>query len=171
MATPTGNTQVLGTTVHSDPRSAAKAEIGAQIKEVAAQDRAPGLRHRSAKSKMLDTAQFDRAHPQYHHRYINVKNVERLALRIEDGYVEVPRPAGKEPTADEYGRRLGDDLVLFRQPRANYEARIKDQEELTRARERAHVAEVEQIAALVTQQLRALGHSVDRPMAYNEATQ
>lgn len=168
-----GNTQVDGTVVHTDARLAAKAEINAQIADLNKQDKAPGLRSRSAKSQLLDTTKYDRAHPAWHHRFVNIKNPDKMSERLADGFVEVPRPDPKatSPSADAYGVRLGDDYVLMRQPRAYYQARVRQQDELTRARERAHVDEVQGVAEAVIRQLRGQGFKISRDhVVINEGT-
>jgi hypothetical protein len=155
-----GNTQVDGTTVHSDDLAARAAERDQIIAEVGQGDLTPGATVRAHKARMIDTAPFDKAHPEYHHRFVNVKNTDKATSRMIEGYVAVPMHDPKSPNPKHYGRRLGDELVLMRIPRAQYNARMAEIRRTTSSRERAHVDEVEAVADQVLHALRARGMNV-----------
>lgn len=149
----TSNTQVAGTTVHANAPLAASAEINQQSVQIEAQNTATGATPRARRAAMLDTTQFDKAHPQYHHRFVNIKNTDKTADRLFNGYVQVPIHDPAKPNPDHYGRRLGDELVLMRIPRAKYAELRAEIDERTRQRERAHVEDMSQTVNQVMEAL------------------
>lgn len=175
MREPQGNTQVDGTAVHTNPRAAARAEIEESIEKM---NNTPGVTQsgalpRTPKQRMLETTKFDKENPQFHHRFVNVKNADKLSDRMLEGYKQVPEPkAGEAAKKDEYGRRIGDELVLMRIPRAKYNERVARQALLTKRRERAHVEEMEGATEDALRMLRSKGINLQQSqILINEGTQ
>lgn len=151
-----GNTQVDGTVVHTNKAAEGLADMEAQMAALAAQE-PPGASSRGPKARMIDTKSYDAAHPGFHHRYINVKDPDRVSQRLMEGYVQVPIAKKDENNPDAYGRRLGDELVLMRKPRARFEERQAEIDALTASRERAHVDEVTAVTEQVLAQMAQRG--------------
>lgn len=80
----------------------------------------------SPKEQLLNADEAKKQNPDSHVRWLSLRNTEKLDARMEEGYAKIPESEG--------GRQLGDSMALFRIPRQLSDARIKRQEEATRAR-------------------------------------
>lgn len=78
------------------------------------------------KERLLDAEEAKKLNPDSHVRWLSLRNTEKLDSRKEEGYVKLAEEDG--------GRQLGDSMALFAIPRQLRDARVKRQEESTRAR-------------------------------------
>ena len=146
--TTNGNTQVDGTAVHTNNVAAKRAELEAEIKrlnELEAKT-VPGARPRTPRAMMLDASEQEAKDPDNYYRFVNLRDKERLATRVQDGFTKVPDSEG--------GKTLGDEYALMRQSQAKHREHLEQRDALTRHRESAHVREMENAAESVSKMLR-----------------
>ena len=76
--------------------------------------------------------------PEKHLRWVNIKDVNKVALRKTMGYERVSEADG--------GRVLGDEMALFVVPTAMHERAVKEQKEENVRRLSSHKTEMQQVA-------------------------
>lgn len=143
-----GNTQVDGSAIHKNPVSEAKADLRAaeeMLRQIEAKN-IPGAASRTPKSLMLDAGDVEAANPDYHYRFVSLRDPNRLQARLLEGYEIVPKEEG--------GRRLGDELALARVPRQVYEARVEREKQAAKERLEASQAEYDRLAESIARTLR-----------------
>lgn len=118
---------------------------------------APGL---EPKTRMLDVRSISEMNPDHHFRYVNVTDPEKVKLRRDRGYVPVSDEEAKEAGVS---ARHGNELVLMKVPRAEYNRRVEMLRALNQARLRAHKAEVAGAAEAIVRELRDK-HGIDIPL-------
>jgi hypothetical protein len=143
-----GNAQVDGTTVHKDTVAERRAALEAEIKRLNDLEAktVPGARPNTPRAQMLDFSAVEAKDPDHHYRVTNIKDPQRVATRIQDGYVKV--------SVEEGGRSLGDEMALMRTPVAKHLEQKQRTADLTAFRESAHVREMENAAESVSRMLR-----------------
>ena len=114
---------------------------------------------RTPRAAMLDARPIEKANPDKYYRYANTSNVEKMALRKEDGYTTVSAEDAKKHGVR---GRVGE-MVLVEQNMDKHKARIADQRARDKSRLTAHVSEVEAVAEAVVKQLRDV-HGLDVPI-------
>lgn len=143
-----GNKQADGTTVHSNTLSERKAELLAEmarLNELEAKS-VPGARVRTPRAQMLDASEQEAKDPDHHYRFVNIRDTQKVAAKIEDGY--------KKVAAEEGGRNLGDEFALMRIQKEKYLSQKRAVEERNKVRETAHIREMEGAAESVARLLR-----------------
>lgn len=142
------NVQVDGTVVHTNELNRRKAMLLAQLK--ALQDlenkTVPGAAPLTPRQRMLDFSEVEAKDPDHHYRIINIRDKDKAAMRIQEGFVRV--------SEDQGGRPLGDELALMKIPMAKYQERVRSQLDLARFRETAHVQEMTAVAESIAKQMR-----------------
>lgn len=160
-----GNVQVDGTTVHKNEISAKKAELEAEIKRLNELENksVPGARPRTPRAQMLDASDVEAKDPDNVYRFVNIRDSQKAAVRIEDGYKKVPTEEG--------GRTLGDEFALMRVSKERHAELKANVDKLTAFRESAHIREMENAAEGVARQLRDQhGLNIDPRHILNGAT-
>lgn len=144
----TGNTQVDGTTVHTDQRSAGKAEIEAQQAELKQIENKTvyGAPVRTPKQMLLDASDVQARYPDQRIRWVNIQDPQVAQARRNEGY--------RLLSAEEGGRAIGGELALMAIPRELYDARVKNQTRMNNERLDSHKTEVERIVTAVARELR-----------------
>ncbi len=144
----TGNTQVDGTTVHRNEVAAKKAELEAEIARLNNLEAksVPGARPRTPRAQMLDASDVEAKDPDNVYRFVNIRDPQKAAAKIEDGYKKVPTEEG--------GRTLGDEFALMRVSKERHAELKANVDKITAFRESAHVREMENAAESVARQLR-----------------
>lgn len=106
----------------------------------------PGASLLTPKQALLDARDVEKKNPQLRVRWVSLKNPEKLQSRQAEGYTAL--------TAEQGGKRLGDNLVLMGVPREQYEAKVKRQQQLNDQRLRQHKDEMAAVAEAVARELR-----------------
>lgn len=131
----------------SPSRGPTAAEIKAKLDRVEATTGQSGAIPRAPKEILLMPTDKERADTDHHYRFINTSDPGRVAARMQaEGYERVPESEG--------GRRIGESLQLFKQPREKHEERKRREAEINKSRESMHVREVEQAVEGVSRFLR-----------------
>lgn len=143
-----GNVKADGTVVHADATAAKKAELMAEIKRLTELENrtVAGAPVRTPKARMLDFGAVEKKDPDHHYRLVNIKDPEKVASRVEDGYVKVAESEG--------GRSLGGEFALMKQPVAQYHERKAREAQSNRDREGAAVRIMEQASESAARELR-----------------
>lgn len=95
---------------------------------------------------MMLASDLPEKHPDKHYRWVNVKDGQKAASRIMEGYERVAEGDG--------GRSLGGSLALFAIPREQYEARLERQQKLTIKQMDAHKSQMYRLAEGISRTLR-----------------
>lgn len=98
------------------------------------------------KQLMMNASDVEAKHPDLKLRWVNIKDPQKAAARMLQGY--------RRLTAEEGGRQLGDEAALFGIPRRQYDAMVEHNRQLHEARLSAHKTEVQNAAEAVARQLR-----------------
>lgn len=143
-----GNAQVDGTTVHKNELAEKKAALLAEMQRLNELEMKmlPGARPRTPRAQMLDASEVEAKDPDNHYRFVNLRDTQKAALKIEDGYTKVP--------VEEGGRNLGDEYALMRIPRKKHDEHREQIRQSNKMRETAHIREMENAAESVARQLR-----------------
>lgn len=143
-----GNAQVDGSAVHTNTLAERKAALIAEMKRLNDLEAksVPGARPRTPKAQMLDASELEAKDPDHHYRFVNVRDTQKVALKIEEGYKKVP--------VEEGGRTLGDEFTLMRIPVARHREIQDHIREQNKIRETAHVRGMESAAESVAKALR-----------------
>lgn len=98
------------------------------------------------KELMLDLSDLQKAHPDKHFRWVNIKAPGVADRRRLDGYLRLPESEG--------GRVIGDEVAVFVTSQRIHEHRLAQLKETNKARLSAHQADVERVAEYVVRELR-----------------
>lgn len=104
------------------------------------------------KQRLMDARDLQAQHPDKRIRWLNLRNPDKVAGRIAEGYVRI--------SGDDGGRHLGDDYATFAIPVAEYNRRIAENERLGKERLKAYKTEFERTAESVARVLRDK-HGID----------
>lgn len=106
----------------------------------------PGAPNRLPKEMMLDASDVQAKHPDLHLRFVNIKDTNKAAGRLAEGYRRLSNEEG--------GRHLGDELALFGVPREVVERKRKAQAERNTALLTQYKSEMEGAVEAVVRELR-----------------
>jgi len=98
------------------------------------------------KGVLLDARDVEAKHPDRRLRWVNLRNLDKVAARVAEGYVRLPD--------SEDGRHIGDDYALFSLPRGEYEKKIEAGRQLRALRLRMHKTEFERVVEGVAREMR-----------------
>lgn len=139
----------------TDPTTAdRKAERDQIIKKLSRLEEktTPGASDLSPKQALFDATDVQKRHPDKRVRWVSLKNPDKVLARKLEGYELMSEADG--------GRRLGEDSALAAISREKYEARVKRQEALAKARLSQHKTEMAALAEGLAKQLRDR-HGID----------
>lgn len=128
-----------------DERIAKIREMQAELRKEEAKTGGSGAIPFTPKGMLLDATDVQRQHPDKHIRWGNLKNEDKMQVRLSQGYERVPVTEG--------GKQVGN-LALIAQPLEKHLATVAEIERRTRERLTAHKAEVEEMANQVAKVLR-----------------
>lgn len=117
----------------------------AEAKEVS------GAPSNMSRTRMLDVSVIEKMHPESHYRYVNMTDPQKVSLRKDRGYVPVTDEEAKEAGV---AARHGNELVLMKCPREEFERRVELQKRVNKERLAAHKAEVQGVAESLVKQLK-----------------
>lgn len=107
----------------------------------------PGALSRTPKQHMLDSAaSVQEKHPDLRLRWVNIRDPQKAASRVNEGY--------RRLSSEEGGRQIGDELALMGAPRELVEAKEHEIRQLNEERLVAHRREMENAVEGVARQLR-----------------
>lgn len=115
------------------------------------------------KHLMLNATDVQEKLPEHRVRWLNLKNPEKIATRMMDGYTRI--------SSEEGGRHLGDEMALFKIPRKKYEERVSRQQSLSKERLSQHNTDMERFAENMSKILRdkySLNISTEQLLARGE---
>lgn len=113
------------------------------------------------KTQMLgDARELEQIDPDHKYRYINITDPAKAKVRRHRGYVPVSEQEAEAAGVD---ARHGNELVLMKIPREQYEARVAAQKKVNKDRLNAHKAEVTKVAEAIVRELRDK-HGLDIPV-------
>lgn len=139
-------------------RDAVKA-LSAKLRESEAKN-ISGAASRSPKAGTLDIRELQAAHPESHFRYVNMTDPQKVRGRRNRGYVPVTDEEAKECGVE---TRLGNELVLMKLPREEYERLVSEQKRINKERLKAHQSEAKAAAEAIVRELRDQ-HGLDVPL-------
>lgn len=113
-----------------------------------------GVASLTPKQSLIDASAVQKQHSNSRVRWVSLRDPQKIESRKAEGYTIVP--------ADQGGRRLGDALVLMEIPRAQYDAKIKQQEAMNKARLHQHKDEMQRVVESVVKQMRDRGIDVSK---------
>lgn len=149
----------------SEPTTSS-ADTRAQLKELADKLRrqeakeVSGAASSMSKTRMLDVSTIEKMHPEWHYRYVNMTDPEKVRLRRDRGYVPVSDEEAKE--ADVVARH-GNELVLMKCTQEEFRKREQQVKAMNKARLQAHKAEVRGVAERIVKVLKD-EHGIDVPL-------
>jgi hypothetical protein len=116
-----------------------------------------GAGSQTPKQRLLSVSTIEKANPDWHYRYVNMTDPEKVKLRRDRGYVPV---SDEEAKKFDIAARHGNDLVLMKIPRADHEKRLAELDAVNYARLNAHKAEVAGAAERIVRELKDK-HGID----------
>lgn len=134
-------------------------ELREKIKRMEATE-VSGAPSRMQPGDILDVGALQDAQPDSHFRFVNPLDPKKVDNRRRAGYVPV---TDAEATEAGVKARVGNDLILMKQPAAAHERAVAELKQLNKERLDAHKAEVTRAAEAVARELHDR-HGIDVPV-------
>lgn len=125
------------------------AELKAAQAAAAQQERTTGdsgVVPNTPKQTLFDARDVEAKHPDKRLRWVNLRNPDKVAARIAEGYVRLAEADG--------GRHLGGDYALFAMPRDAYNRKMRAIAQVDEMRLHMHKTEFERVVENVARELR-----------------
>lgn len=139
-------------------REAVKA-LSEKLRKAEAQNLS-GAAPRSPRSSTLDIRELQAANPDWHYRYVNMTDPQKVRSRRNRGYVPVDDAEAKAHNAEV---RAGNELVLMKLPKDEYDRRERELKEINKQRLKAHQSEATKVAEAIVRELKDQ-HGLDVPI-------
>lgn len=120
-------------------------ELAAKLARQEKTEGSSGAVPNTPKAQLFNASDVKKAKPDMHLRWVNLKNPDKVASRVAEGYRRVD---------GDDGRHLGSDYALYEMPEERYREREAMKAKRDRERLEAHKTEFEQVVESVARELR-----------------
>ena len=121
-------------------------ELKAELDRRERKEGSSGAVSNTPKGQLFDANDVVAKKPNKHLRWVNLKNPDKVPVRVAEGYRRIPE--------GDDGRRIGDEYALFETTKEQYHVRLEAKEEKDRQRLNAYKNEFEAVVEAVARELR-----------------